>query len=83
MARPSQMIREALSEIPPHQKVHLHAIARSSKELLHYLNQLNIKLGTTIEVLQMEAFDNSLLVSFDGREAITISQKVAKRLLVK
>ncbi|MBX2873917.1 MAG: metal-dependent transcriptional regulator [Saprospiraceae bacterium] len=74
---------QALSEIPTHQKVHLHALARSSKELLHYLNQLNIQLGTTIEILQTEAFDNSLLISCDGKEAVMISQKVAKSLLVK
>jgi len=74
---------QALSDIPPNQRVRLYALARSSKELLHYLNQLNIQLGTTIEILQTEAFDNSLLISCDGKESVMISQKVAKSLLVK
>ncbi len=74
---------QALSDTAPHQEVRLYALARSSKELLHYLNQLNIQLGTTIEILQTEAFDNSLLISCDGKEAVMISQKVAKSLLVK
>lgn len=74
---------QTLSEIPTHQKVHLHALARSSKELLHYLNQLNIQLGTTIEILQTEAFDKSLVISCDGKEPVMISQKVAKSLLVR
>lgn len=73
----------ALSETPLHQKVHLHALARSSKELLHYLNELNIQLGTTLEILQIEAFDKSLMISCDGKKPVMISHKVAKSLLVK
>lgn len=74
---------QALSDTPLHQKVHLHALAQSSKELLHYLNQLNIQLGTTLEILQIEAFDKSLLISCDGNAPVMISHKVAKSLLVK
>lgn len=74
---------QALSDTALHQKVRLYALARSSKELLHYLNQLNIQLGTTIEILQTEAFDNSLLISCNGKAPVMISQKVAKSLLVK
>jgi DtxR family Mn-dependent transcriptional regulator len=72
-----------LTEIPIGQKVKLYALARSSKELLHYLNELQIKLGTTLEVLQKEAFDHSLSISCDNKPAVMISQKVGKNLLVK
>lgn len=74
---------QPLTEIPTGQKVKLYALARSSKELLHYLNDLEIKLGTTLQVLQKEAFDNSLSISCDNKPAVMISQKVGKNLLVK
>ena len=72
-----------LADIANRQKVQLCAITNSSKELLHYLNELRIKLGTIIEVLKTESFDNSLLISFDEKEPILISEKVGRSLLVK
>ncbi len=74
---------QALTDIALGQKVKLLAIAQSSQELLHYLNELQIQLGTTFELLQIEPFDNSLLVSCDGGPPTMISQKVGKSLLVK
>ena len=74
---------QPLTAIPIGQKVKLLALARSSKELLHYLNALQIQLGTTIQIEKKEAFDNSLLISCDDRPAVMISQKVGKSLLVK
>ncbi len=74
---------QSLTEVPLGQKVKLLAIAKSSKELLHYLNELQIRLGTTFELLQVEPFDNSLLVSCNGGAPTMISHKVAKSLLVK
>lgn len=72
-----------LTEIPVGQMVKLYALARSSNELLHYLNDLQIQLGTTIQVLQRESFDSSLSISCDGKPPVMISQKVGKSLLVK
>ena len=72
-----------LVDIPDGQKVQLCALVQSSSELLHYLNDLQIQLGTVIHVLKKEPFDNSLLVSCDQNPPIVISQKVGKSLMVK
>jgi DtxR family Mn-dependent transcriptional regulator len=72
-----------LADIPAGQKVQLCALANSSTELLHYLNELHIQLGTLIEVLKTEPFDNSTLISCDEKKPILISEKVGRSLLVK
>ncbi len=72
-----------LIDIPNRQKVQLCALAHSSPELLYYLDKLGIPLGTVIEVLGTESFDNSLLISCDGKAPILISEKVGKSLLVR
>lgn len=72
-----------LVEIPVGTTVQLCALAESSAELLEYLNHLQIKLGTKIQVHKIEAFDQSMLISYDASKPILISQKVAKSLLVK
>ena len=74
---------QSLTEVPIGQQVKLLAIAQSSKELLHYLNELQIQLGTTFELLQVEPFDHSLLVRCDDRAPTMISQKVGRSLFVK
>lgn len=64
-------------------KVRLCALAASSADLLHYLNSHQIQLGTTIEVLKIEPFDRSLLISCDGRPPVMVSRKVGESLLVE
>ena len=72
-----------LVDIPDGQKVELCALANSSTELLHHLNDLHIQLGTIIQVVKTEPFDNSILISCDEKRPILISEKVGKSLLVK
>ncbi|MEM6807330.1 MAG: metal-dependent transcriptional regulator [Bacteroidota bacterium] len=73
----------SLSDLQMGQKAQLCAIANSSKELLHYLNKLDIQLGTIFQVLKTESFDNSLSISYDEKSPIMISEKVSRSLLVK
>ena len=72
-----------LADIPNGQQVQVCALADSSTELLCYLDKLQIQLGTIIQVLERESFDNSLLVSWDEKTPIVISEKVGKSLLVR
>ena len=72
-----------LSEIAPGRKVRLRALAGSTAELLHYLNRHHIQLGTLIEVLKVEPFDNSRQVRCDGQPPVLISQQVGESLLVE
>lgn len=73
---------QSLVDLAVGQKVQLSALTKSSVDLLHYLNELNIELGTHIEVLKKEPFDNSLIISCNGKAPLMVSQKVAKSLLV-
>lgn len=74
---------KSLTAIAEGRTVRLRALAQSSAELLHFLNQWEITLGAEIEVLGVEAFDNSRLLSFDGKPPIKISQRVGENLLVE
>ena len=63
-------------------QVTLKALRYSPKELLEYLNQKKIELGTQMIILRIEPFDHSLLISYDGKEE-SLSQKVCEQLLVE
>ena len=63
-------------------KVKVVGVDDSSKELLEYLNDLKISLGTAIEVLKINSFDNSLQVNIDENREALFSSKVANSLKV-
>ena len=73
----------ALIDIAPGQKVTLTALARSPDDLLHYLNQCNIKLGVQIELIKIEPFDESCLIRVSDKPPLVVSRKVAESLLVE
>lgn len=52
-----------------------------SPEFLQYLEKIGLVIGTDIEVLEKISFDQSLLLTYEGRQII-ISGEIAKQLLV-
>lgn len=72
-----------LINITPGQKGRFSALAKSSSELLRYLNQCNIELGSVIELIKVEPFDKSCSISCDGGSPILVSRKVAESLLLE
>jgi DtxR family Mn-dependent transcriptional regulator len=72
-----------LAEVATGSMVRICALKESSKEFLQYLNRQNIKLGTLMEVLRVEPFDNSMKVSFNNDTILDLSYDVCKRLLVE
>ena len=50
---------------------------------LTYLDSIGIDLDTKIEILQLNEYDNTILISTNGRPANLISIQVAKNLIVK
>ena len=72
-----------LTEIKEGKKVRLCGLTDSSTELLLFLNSKHIKLGTELEVLKIEAFDQSLTVAYEHFPAMMLSHEVCKRLLVE
>ncbi|MEM1322969.1 MAG: metal-dependent transcriptional regulator [Bacteroidota bacterium] len=72
-----------LSDTKEGQRVRLCALADSSTELLLFLNNKQIKLGTEIDVLKVEPFDKSLLVNYEQHPSVMLSHEVCRRLLVE
>ena len=54
----------------------------SSTSFLKYLDSSGIKLGTNIQLLSKEAFDNSMSIAI-GAKNLSISQQISKNLFVK
>jgi DtxR family Mn-dependent transcriptional regulator len=53
-----------------------------SPEFLQYLNKIDLKLGSEIEVVEKLAFDGSLVITIDHR-TIQFSQVVASKIFIK
>lgn len=72
-----------LSQMNERDKVVLRALNESSTEFIKYLNKREIKLGLEITVHQIESFDKSMLVSYEGHPEVVLSHSVCKGLLVE
>ncbi len=73
---------QILSTIVQGSTVTFKALRDSSSKLLQYLNKKSLALGTTITVMEKEAFDGSMTIRYGGQEVV-LSDAVAKRLLVE
>ena len=72
-----------LSNASDGSQVRICALADSSTELMKYLNSKNIQLGTEMDILKIEKFDRSMLVSYDGNQSVVLSDAVCQSLLVE
>ena len=72
-----------LSEIKVGKKVRLCTLSDRSTDLLVYLNNKGITLGTEIQVLSLESFDKSIQVSYLQQKSVTLSREVCSCLLVE
>lgn len=72
-----------LNTFSPGDIVKLSALAHSSGKFLDFLNSRNLKLGIELKVISKEAYDGSMVVSYEGRSAEGLSAKVCERLLVE
>jgi DtxR family Mn-dependent transcriptional regulator len=60
----------------------LMALDSASDDFLRYLNTKDLSLGTTIQVVQKEPFDNSVTIKYKQYESVNLSEKVAEKLLM-
>ncbi len=72
-----------LTSIKEGQRVKLCGLENSSKDLLIYLNNKKIKLGSVLWVLHIEKFDNSFEILLENNTTIHLSFDVCKFLLVE
>lgn len=74
---------EKLSDCKAGETVKLAAVINGTDEFLKFLNTRELQLGLKIKVKAVEAFDGSMLVSYNKKTAETLSHTVAERLLVE
>lgn len=72
-----------LAEMQPGDRVRLCAVSDSSIELLHLLNDKNIKLGIEIDLIKLEQFDKTMTIKFNDKKELSLSYEVCRRLLVE
>jgi DtxR family transcriptional regulator, Mn-dependent transcriptional regulator len=73
----------SLADLPLHKAAQVSAIMSQTKEMLELLQHKNIRIGTRLEVRKKFPFDNSLELKIRNLPAITVSEQVAKNVLVK
>jgi len=59
------------------------AVTDQSTALLAFLNAKGIKLGTQLEIVAHYEYDNSIEIKLKQQPAITISEQVAKHIMVR
>jgi DtxR family Mn-dependent transcriptional regulator len=71
-----------LNDLKPGDTCRVAAVRDTSSSFLQYLQKLDIGIGTNIQLLEKIPFDNSLVISINGRENTTVSQKFGENILV-
>lgn len=61
----------------------VNAVKDTSAVFLQYLEQLSIKIGTKIKVLEKIPFDGSMIIQIGKDTKITVSNKLAENLIVQ
>ena len=59
------------------------AVTDQSTALLAFLNAKGIKLGSQLEIMAHYEYDNSIEIKVKGQSPITISEQVAKNIMVR
>lgn len=72
-----------LSECKTGETIKLAAAINTSVEFLKFLNSRELRLGLKLKIKSVEPFDNTMIVSYDKRQAETLSHTVCERLLVE
>lgn len=71
-----------LSECKIGQKIVFKALTESTNNLLNYLNQKELPLGTVLEIIEIESFDKSMKVKYSEKTEV-FSSLVCEKLLVE
>lgn len=73
----------SLLDLPVNKTVKVSGVASQTPEMLELLHHKNIHIGTRLEVRKKFLFDNSLELKIRNQPPITISEQVAKNVMVK
>jgi DtxR family Mn-dependent transcriptional regulator len=73
----------SLLEFPLNKTAKVSGVASQTTEMLELLQHKNIRIGTKLEVKKKFPFDNSLELKIRNQPPITVSEQVAKNVMVK
>jgi DtxR family Mn-dependent transcriptional regulator len=71
-----------LSEAQAGEHVRLMAVLEHSTEFLQHLDHSNLRLGSSVTLSEINAFDKSVLVTVENGRMVFVSHEVARNLLV-
>jgi DtxR family Mn-dependent transcriptional regulator len=70
-----------LSQVNPVQEVILAGLHEHTPDFLRFLDRLELKIGTRMKVMELIAFDESIVLQIGKREVI-LNKSITKNLLV-
>jgi DtxR family Mn-dependent transcriptional regulator len=73
----------SLLDFPINKTARVSGVASQTSEMLELLEHKNIRIGTKLEVKKKFPFDNSLELKIRNQPPITVSEQVAKNVMVK
>lgn len=74
---------EKLSDCKPGDTVKLAAVIHTTEKFLKFLNSRELHLGLKLKIKTIESFDGSMVVSYNKKNAESLSLTVSERLLVE
>jgi len=74
---------QCLLNIPVNQPALVSGIASQTPEMLELLRQKQIRIGTRLEIKKKFPFDNSIELKIRNQPVITLSEQVARNILVR
>jgi DtxR family Mn-dependent transcriptional regulator len=74
--------QERLNTLKPGAKVVVTGVDDHSPAFLQYLDELQIGLGTELQILERTAYDHSAKIRVGGSAVVVLSEKVAQNLFV-
>ncbi|HXH19622.1 MAG TPA: metal-dependent transcriptional regulator [Chitinophagales bacterium] len=72
----------SLIELKPGEKGRITGVVEQNTNFLQYLDKMNLALNSTVEVIELNDFDNSRHLRVKGKEVFA-SEKVCKNLIVE
>ncbi len=73
----------SLNELKALEKGVIVLVKEQSTEFLQYLDRIKLNIGSRIEVLEVNSYDNSRLVRIAAADTVFLSDKVSDNLIVK
>jgi len=74
---------QKLNELKNNDEAVLLGVSDHSSEFLHYLDRVNITLGSKVKIIEIYSFDESIHILLNDSKDLIVSKQIAKHLYVK